>query len=435
MQPTVLVIFGVTGDLSRRYLLPALQAIKDAGRLPDKFKVLGISRRKVTLDDVATAKVSTIKRHLEILQMDTDDPAEYKGLRQKINAQGFAGGFQLMFYLTIPPGAVGGVIKNLGEAGLNSDSVKLLLEKPFGSDFSSAQMLVEDISGYFSEEQVYRIDHYLAKEVAQNIVVFLGSNALFSDVWNGKYIQAIEIIAAEKIGIEGRATLWEDTGTLRDFVQSHLLQLAALTLMGPCRDVFNLSQVAQKRAQALGRIMPADPQKLIAGQYESYKSEVKNPASNSETFISMELESSDKRWAGVPVRLISGKKLSEKLTEIRISFKKPVGTRRNVLVLRIQPKEGIELDLWIKQPGYERKHQKLSLSFSYGQHFSNLPDAYEQVLLDAMTGSHGLFASSREVLTSWKILQPVLDVWSKAKPVFTYKDGAPAEDILKTAFK
>ncbi|MBA3757564.1 glucose-6-phosphate dehydrogenase (NADP(+)) [Candidatus Saccharibacteria bacterium] len=433
LPPTVLVIFGITGDLSRRYLLPALTAIKQAGQLPEDFKVIGVSRRQVQPSDILDEHTRVLAGHLGLVKVNAKDPADYQMLGKEIEALGssFKTKPQIILYLTIPPQAVASVVKLLGAAGLNGPNVKLLLEKPFGTDLNSASELVAEASKYYQEDQVYRIDHYLAKEVAQNITVFLGTNTLFRNVWSGEFIEKIEIIAAEKIGIEDRGELWESTGTLRDFVQSHLLQLAALTLMEPCRDVFDIEQVSKHRLKALKLIEPVqEPDKVFAAQYQSYQSHAARPHSKSETFISLTLNSNDERWKGVPIHLITGKKLNEKLTEIRIYFKKSQDLQSNLLVLRIQPKEGIELDLCVKKPGYERKLQQLSLSFSYGQHFGKLPDAYEQVLVDAMTGTQGLFASSQEVLTSWKILQPVLDYWKTNKHIATYKDNASVEEIL-----
>lgn len=436
LPATILVIFGVTGDLSRRYLLPALGAIKQAGRLPDELRVIGVSRRQIETSDILNDNSNGLVEHFETIRIDTENPADFRVLAQRLDSlsTGFKSQPQIIFYLTVPPAAVNLVIQRLGSAGLNGQNVKLMLEKPFGTDYGSAQQLVNEASKYFKEDQIYRIDHYLAKEVAQNITVFLGTNTLFRNVWSKDFIEKIDIIAAEKIGIESRGELWESTGSLRDFVQSHLLQLAALTLMEPCQDVFDLEQVATHRLKALGFLKPVDePGEVVVAQYQSYLSDARDPQSKSETFISLTLHSDDPRWQNVPINLITGKKLDDKLTEIRVYFKKSHDLQSNLLVLRVQPNEGIELDLCVKQPGYERNLQQLSLSFAYGQHFGKLPEAYEQVLVDAMAGTQGLFASSEEVLTSWKILQPILDYWQTNKKIFSYKDGSTPQEVLESA--
>ena len=304
------------------------------------------------------------------------------------------------------------------------------MEKPFGSDFQSAQHLIEQIDRYFKEEQVYRIDHYLAKEMAQNIAVFLGSNAIFRDIWNNKFIESIEIVAEEEIGVEGRERFYEQTGALRDVLQSHLLQLAALTLMEPCPDVFDFTMMQSRRLAALKQLQPVT-ESAIKGQYKGYKRLVGNDSSLVDTFVSLELKSNDPNWSGVPIRLLTGKRLEQKLTEIRIYFKKSQSAQSNLLRLRVQPKEGVEIDLWVKKPGYDQQLQKLPLDFNYQQYFDRLPDAYEQVIVDAMRGRSNLFASSQEVLASWEILGPLLTDWQNRRPVI-YEPGAKAEDIKNT---
>jgi glucose-6-phosphate 1-dehydrogenase len=261
--------------------------------------------------------------------------------------------------------------------------------------------------------------------------VFLGSNALFRDVWNNQFIERIEIVAEESIKVEGRAGFYEQTGALRDIVQSHLLQLAALTLMEPCPDVFDFSQVRARRLAALKELEIDECKEIIAAQYDGYGQEVGNPGSQTETFVSLNLRSRDAKWNGVPIELTTGKALAEKLTEIRIHFKKTQSAQANLLKLRLQPNEAIELELWVKKPGYEQELQKLPLDFVYQQHFERLPEAYEQVIVDAVRSRANLFASSDEVLASWEILQPVLDKWQKSTgQIKTYKAGTPVKNIL-----
>ena len=438
LPPTILVIFGITGDLSRRYLLPALSEICKSTDIGQDFKVLGVSRRQVDIDEVFGAGEKNLKGYSQIFTLDLSDRADYEKLKDRLGklSQEFSQQPQVIFYLSVPPAAAGAIAGVLGKSALNKPHMKLLLEKPFGYDLPSAQEMVTRIGKYFSQDQVYRIDHYLAKEMAQNITVFLGSNTLFRDIWNNQFIDGINIIASEKIGIEGRANFYESTGALRDIIQSHLLQLAALVLMEPCSDIFDFEEIPRRRLAALQAIAPIPkdkcPEVVRRAQYQGYQAEVSNPGSVVETFVSLKLQSTNPRWQGVPIRLTTGKNLDQKLTEIRVNFKKTSASSANELAFQIQPDEGIELDLWVKEPGYERKLQKLKWSFDYDQHFpGRLPDAYEMVIVDAMRGNHSLFASSEEVLASWQILQPVLECWAlNADDLKTYKPGSPIEQIL-----
>jgi glucose-6-phosphate 1-dehydrogenase len=427
LPSTTLVIFGVTGDLSHRYLLPALSKICASSEVSANLNILGLSRRDISAKGVLTGKSADLAKRFSVLQMDYEQAADYKKLKTKLSQ---LKSDQVIFYLVIPPEGVLPIVKHLGQAKLNSAQFRLLMEKPFGTDLSSAKELIKETHRYFSESQIYRIDHYLAKEMAQNITVFLGSNAIFRDVWSKRFIERIEIVAEENIGIENRTKLWEKTGTLRDFVQSHMMQLAALILMEPCPDVFDFSQVRSRRLAALKSLKLSHPkQTAVKGQYEGYRKEVDNPDSKIETFASLMLRSSNTKWRGVPIRISTGKKMAEKLTEIRVYFKRSQAAQTNVLRLRIQPKEAIELELWIKQPGYDQKLQKLPLDFNYQQYFDHLPNAYEQVIVDAIRSRANLFASSEEVLASWKILQPLLRSWDQLEPTI-YKPGSTTEEIL-----
>lgn len=437
LPPTILVIFGASGDLSRRYLLPSLSAVAGARQLPDKLQILAVSRRDIPVEDILGPDCQDLASYMEVFKMDMTTPADYQNLNRTLADKKTQLGSetQIIFYFAVPPAAVQPIIRHLGEAGLNSADIKLMLEKPFGTDFSSARELIEQTTKYFKDRQIYRIDHYLAKEMAQNIAVFLGSNVLFRGVWKAEFVEKIDIVAAETIGIEGRAAFYEQTGALRDVIQSHLMQLAALVLMEPCTEVFAFSELPQRRLAAMKALQlpPADhfAQNIKRGQYQTYRQEVNNPRTTVETFAALTLTSNDRRWQGVPIRLITGKSLNQKTTEICIYFKKNYASEANLLTLHIQPREGIELDLWVKEPGYERKLQKLPLSFAYENHFGRLPGAYEQVLVDAMRGSQSLFASNEEVLASWAVLQPVLERWSmNGADLSFYRPGSSIEAVL-----
>jgi len=438
--PTLLVVFGISGDLSRRYLLPSLLAVLKAGQLPSKFKILGISRRDISALEILGQECQDLAPLVEVFKMDMAQNAGYQNLKNKLETiKGeFGARVQVIFDFAVPPAAVLSITRYLGEAGLNSPEAKLMLEKPFGTDLESARELIDETSKFFKEDQIYRIDHYLAKEMAQNIAVFLNSNALFRDVWNARFVEKIEVIAVEEIGIEGRPAFYEQTGALRDVVQSHLMQLAALVLMEPCSEIFAFTELPERRLAAMRSLQlpPADQftAGVIRAQYYGYRQEVGNPDTTTETFVALTLNSNDPRWKATPIHLIAGKNLNQKTTEIRIHFKKDHASEANLLTLYIQPQEGIELELWVKEPGFEHKLQKRNLSFSYDKHFGRLPGAYEQVLVDAMRGNRSLFASSEEVLASWAVFQPVLQRWSMhSTDLKFYKPGSTIEEVLSSS--
>lgn len=432
-MPAILVIFGITGDLSRRKLIPAIEQIAKAGSLPSKFKVIGITRREVSADEVLEdLGAQFLADHLEMHQMDLVSLDDYKKLNAYLDdvAQELGGEAQRLFYLSVPPQISRPIVELMGEAGIASKpDTKLLLEKPFGTDLASAEELVEQTRQHFGEDQIYRIDHYLAKEMAQNLIVFRQGNSLFKRTWNKDFIEKIEIVASESIGIEGRAAFYEQTGALRDLIQSHLLQLAALTLMAMPKGA-DLKGVPASRLKALQQLH-LDPQKpvvesVVRGQYRGYRDEVNDPHSATETYVDLHLLSTDPNWRGVPIRLVTGKSLDTKATEIRITYKKDEEFESNQLIIRFQPNEGVEVCLWTKTPGYAWKVEQHSLHLAFKDHFKELPEAYEQVLVDAINSKHTLFTSSDEVLASWHIIQPVQAAWEMSdKDLVIYEPGSP----------
>lgn len=431
--PTILVIVGITGDLSRRYLLPAIERLVKAGVAPERFTIVGVSRRDVSPADVLPEKSHFLAKHLEMFQMNLSEPDDYLKLQQYLDglAKNWSKPAQRLFYLSIPPQVSQSIITMLGKTCIaDTGETKLLLEKPFGTDLASAKELVEQTKKHFKEEQIYRIDHYLAKEMAQNLVVFREANPLFQHTWNGDFIQAVEITVAEKIGIEGRAAFYEQTGALRDVVQSHLLQLAALTLMNGIGE-----EIPARRLQALKHLhVPAGKplhDYAVRAQYEGYRQEVGNPDSTVETFVSLNLVSTDPHWTGVPIRLTTGKALHDRLTDIRLTYKTEDGTEPNQLTLQVQPNGGIDFCLWTKAPGYSRKLERQALTYYYKDYFSDLPEAYEQVLLDAINGNRALFTSSDEVLETWRILEPIQKAWAmNSSDLRFYKPGSDVSEVL-----
>jgi len=419
-----LLIFGITGDLSTRKLLPAITRIVQTDDFKD-IEIIGVSRREVDMSAVST-DVTNLTERTRVFSMDLANASDYLRLKDYIALKDDE---QLLVYLSVPPSAATQIVDFLGEASLNDANVKLLFEKPFGVDLVSATEVIERSARYFSESQIYRIDHYLAKEMAQNIAAFRAGNALFSQTWSGKFIESIEIVAFEKIGIEGRAQFYEQTGALRDFVQGHLMQLLAIVLMDIPTGL-DWNSLPEKRLKALKALNSANPEDAFRAQYQGYQDEVKNPGSPTETFASVVLSSSDSRWSNVRLRLATGKAMQDKKTEIRIHYRKSHEAQSNCLIFKIQPNEGIEVDLFTKKPGYDKEFETQKLQYSYGID-SVLPDAYEQVLVDAIRSNKSLFTSSKEVLESWRILAQVQYAWSMDNSKLAlYRQGSSIDAVI-----
>lgn len=422
---TKLIIFGITGDLSTRKLLPALSKIIGTGEF-DELSIIGVSRRHVEQYELLGDHHEQLSGTTAMFTMDLGNPDDYRALRDHIDLQPDE---QAIFYLSVPPTSSAQIVEYLGQAGLNGPNTKLLLEKPFGTDLDSARELIDHVARHYDEAQVYRIDHYLAKEMAQNILSFRGRNALFAHVWHGQAIERIDVIALESIDIEGRTHFYEQTGALRDLLQGHLLQLLSLALLD-IPEGFDWTQMPEARLAALQAIRPADPAQAVRAQYRGYKDEVGNPDSQVETFLSVRLQSDDPKWQNVPLNLTTGKAMDRKSTEVRIHFRKNHDTQSNYLIFRIQPQEGIEIDLVTKRPGYEHACDTQRLQFSYPDD-AVLPDAYEQVIVDAIRSKKSLFASSDEVLRAWEIVAPLQAAWqTESSSLRTYDKGSAAKSIL-----
>jgi glucose-6-phosphate 1-dehydrogenase len=452
-RPLVLVIFGITGDLAQRKLLPALYHLQLAGDLPGKLKIVGISRRDVPVHDVYArlkefsgdedfnaAVAEQLARHTEMIQMDLVSKQAYADLLEQLEAIEMRLGDDAvrLYYLSIPPQVFTPIIHLLGETGHNAplagrnDTPRLLVEKPFGYDEASARELINVVDEHFGESQIYRIDHYVAKETVQNILTFRFNNPLFEAVWNREHINSIRVTAHEQIGIEGRAAFYEQTGALRDLIQSHLLQMLAITTMDrPAK--FDSDDIHAEKLKLLQAITPIAPDRVtsqtLRGQYEGYRQEVGNPGSNVETFARIGLAIDNDRWRGVPITLETGKALAHKATEISVCFDGPgqAGSEDNQLVFRLQPKEGITLFLQAKQPGIANVTDTAEMTFDYATSFSVRPaEAYERVIVDAIRGDQTLFASADEVMTSWRIVEHVIKEWAKGPDgLQLYPAGGP----------
>jgi len=451
LEPAIIVVFGVTGDLAGRYLLPSLYHLFKDNLLHEHTEIVGLTRQDLTTDELFSKvelcinekdnicdplALKQMHEKTRLLKFDPSVGEDYSQLKQALDAIENEHGLCMnrLYYLSIPPKLFPEAVQHLGQAKLNEScqhgqaKSRLLVEKPFGSDLASAQQLIEVTNQVFSEEQVFRIDHYLAKETVQNILSFRSFNPIFQSIWNNQHIQAIEIVSREKIGIEGRKVFYEGIGALRDFVQSHLLQLLAVTTMSLPAELSSDSIHIHKQS-LLQSILPADPSNAIRGQYEGYRQEAEAPESTTETFASISLVIDTSEWQGVPITVTTGKALGEKRTEIRVIFTNRGSTSDDVnqLVFRIQPDEGIHLQLRVKKPGYEHELQEAALDFSYQNTFgdSQHPNAYERVLVDAVKGDRTLFATSEEVLASWQILEPIIQAWKhNADGLQTYPFGS-----------
>jgi len=451
LDPSIIVIFGITGDLSQRYLLPSLYHLIKDGLLHEQTQIVGISRRSISVDElfeqvelcvnevdkvcdpVALKKMRT---HTSMVQMDLTEETAYKQLRQQLDqleeSQGLC--MNRLYYLSIPPQIYSSIITLMGKADLNTScqhnvaETRLLIEKPFGYDLVSAEGLIQQTGAVFAEGQIFRIDHYLAKETVQNILTFRFANPIFESIWNSEHIESIVISASEDIRVGNRAQFYDPVGALRDFIQSHLIQLLAIVTMDRPKQLD--SEFIHKSKQALLKkvlSVPADQvaNKAVRAQYEGYPAEVHHDTSTTETFAAVQVCIDSPRWQAVPITMWSGKGLDAKKTEVQVTFKGH-DEATNQLRFRIQPNEGIEIDLLAKKPGLTTELQTASMDFSYQQNFGGAShhNAYERVLVDAVRGDHTLFATSEEVLEAWRIVQPVLNEWGKRAEIDHYPIGS-----------
>ncbi|MHB1223648.1 MAG: glucose-6-phosphate dehydrogenase [Gemmatimonadaceae bacterium] len=456
-QPSLFIVFGATGDLAHRKLIPALWELHSSG-LSGGCVILGVSRDPAMDDDAfrlmavravrvahpearQTAVVAWAEHFLHYQALDDD----YSVLRQRIES--VEGERDLpqrrSFYLALPPAVVPGVVELLGDAGLNrSDGwTRIVVEKPFGHDLASACALNQLLHRWFDESQIYRIDHYLGKETVQNLLVFRFANAMFETLWNRDHIESVQITVAESVGVEQRAGYYERAGALRDMVQSHLTQLLTLVAMEVPAEMA-AGAIRAEKLKALCAVAPITPSHVVLGQYGpgnlasgevvGYREEPGvAPGSRTETYAALELYLENWRWQGVPFFLRTGKRLGRRLTEIEVKFRRaPVwmwrGVRqedlhRNTLVLQLQPNEGFSLYFDVKAPGEPFRIRRLPLHFSYAEAFGDVPEAYETLLLELLTGDQTLFVHADEVEASWSLYTPLLDA---ALPVHPYPAGS-----------
>lgn len=472
-EPIGLVIFGITGDLAKRKLIPALYQLALADQLPDDLHILGMGRRdwddskmqqilsdgihefsrSQPIDQVVVGKLMACMHYI---RADFDDLEGYKRLAKKlkqINAKNH------LFYLSTPPSVFELIIQNLGDVGLARSASgwsRIVIEKPYGHDLASSQKLDDLVHKVFNEDQVFRIDHYLGKETVQNILVFRFANGIFEPLWNRRYIDNVQITVSETVGVDARGAYYDSVGVIRDMFQNHILQLVALTAMeAPVR--FNAGAVRDEKVkvlQALKVIKGTEVfENTLRAQYVAGKikgegvqgfleTDNVSATSTTETLLAAKLEIDNWRWAGVPFYIRSGKRLPRRVTEIAIQFKQVplslfdwdniAGNSPNKIVLNIQPDEGISLSFGAKKPGPINQIKPVEMDFSYAETFgADPPEAYERLLLDCMNGDATLFTRSDEVVAAWEYVNNIVDAWNthpvKSLPEYAAGTWGPPE--------
>jgi glucose-6-phosphate 1-dehydrogenase len=477
VRPTSLVIFGATGDLAHRKLLPALYNLAHEGALPERFELIGVARSEFTHDEFREEARQSIERfsrrspdtnvlngllgEMRYVPGGFDDDAVYGALGDTLREfdERASEPLNRVFYLSTAPQFFPVISGKLGGAGLSQceqAETRIVIEKPFGYDLASAQQLNTEVLEVFDESQVFRIDHYLGKETVQNLMALRFANALFEPVWNRNFIDHVQITAAEDIGIGGRAGYYEGAGALRDLVQNHMMQLLALLTMEPPSS-FDADRVRDEKLKVLESIVPPSPGDVasmtVRAQYGAgtvggkrvpgyLEEEGVDPHSRTETYAALRLNVSNWRWAGVPIYLRTGKQLARKVTEIVVTLKPvphlafknigSVGVQPNQIILTVQPDEGVSVSLGAKIPGATMRIRPVNMEFRYGTSFmSESPEAYERLILDAMRGDATLFTRGDEIIALWGIIDPILEAWhaDTESPIPQYQAGSagPAE--------
>jgi glucose-6-phosphate 1-dehydrogenase len=448
MNPTIFVIFGITGDLAQRKLLPSLLSLYTKKLLPEKFAIIGVSRRMLSREefrqfvrDEINIKFGQYREedvkhfldHMSYVQgsFDTDDMYTRLAERlQSIDKQQFKTCSNKLFHLSVPPTLYENILDHLSNSGLTVPCgpeegwTRVLIEKPFGNDSETAKKLDKKLGELFKEDQIFRIDHYLAKEALQNILVFRFANSLFEPLWNNRFVDKVHIKLFEKIDIEGRGAFYDGVGALRDVGQNHVLQMLALVAMEE-PEVLDAEHIRKERAKILKNL---ECEEIVRGQYTGYRDE-KGVADGSmtETYFRIEAGINTGRWKKTPFYLESGKALDESKTEIDIYFKSKT-EQQNILTFRVQPDEGIKIRFWVKKPGLGMEIESKPLKFKYSD-FPNkeaIPDAYEKVIYDAFVGDQTLFTSTDEVLAAWKFITPIIKNWGSL-PLERYPKGSRPE--------
>jgi glucose-6-phosphate 1-dehydrogenase len=472
-EPCALVIFGASGDLTRRKLIPAVYALAVRGLLPERFAVVGVARTEQSTEDWVAQMEEAVREFARDKLRDDVWQRLAAGMRyvatdfaseegedlvaetlRELDAELGLGGNRV-FYFAVPPDAIGTLVREIAERRGEEGWTRLIIEKPFGHDLASARRLNEELTERFDESEIFRIDHYLGKETVQNMLALRFANGIFEPIWNRQFIDHVQITVAESIGIEGRAGYYERSGAIRDIFQNHLLQLLALTAMEPPIE-FRADAVRNEKVKALRSILTPGPKHVVRGQYgrgyiegeevPGYREEPGvAPDSMTETFVAAKLFVDNWRWADTPFYVRAGKRLPRRETTIAIQFKRAPhppfeeaateGLRPNVLLIHVQPDEGISLGIGAKVPGLGMTLRTVTMDFFYGGAFRTaLPEAYERLLLDAMLGDPTLFTRADEIEEQWSIVDAIVSAWARDRPSFpNYAAGTwgpPSADEL-----
>jgi glucose-6-phosphate 1-dehydrogenase len=473
-EPCALVIFGASGDLTRRKLLPALYSLAYRQLLPPSFAVVGVARTEMTDDEFRERMEEAVREFgRDDFRQDVWDSLA-AGMRYVATEFGSAEGAQLLagcltgldeergtrgnrvYYLAVPPDAFELLVHQIGERRAAEGWTRLIVEKPFGHDLASAQTLNEKLHEHFGEDEVFRIDHYLGKETVQNVLALRFANGIFEPIWNRQFIDHVQITVGESIGIERRADFYEQAGAIRDIFQNHLLQLLAVTAMEPPID-FTAESVRNEKVKVLRAMHTPGPKHLVRGQYArgfvdgvevpAYRDEEGvAPESMTETYVAAKLFVDNWRWADTPFYVRTGKRLPRRETTVAIQFQRAPhppfaeiageGLRPNVLIVHIQPNEGVSLEIGAKVPGHGMQIRTVHMDFLYGGAFRmGLPEAYERLILDAMLGDATLFTRSDEIEEQWGLVDAIVAAWRRDRPVFpNYAAGTwgpkEANDLL-----
>jgi glucose-6-phosphate 1-dehydrogenase len=456
-EPCVLVIFGASGDLTHRKIFPALYALAYRRLLPEKFAIVGASRsewsddefrdqmehavREFGRDDFKQEVWDWLAQATRYIPLDFADESREDHLSEvltELDAERGTGGNRV-YYFAVPPQAMPTLVQELGERRKTEGWTRLIVEKPFGHDLASARELTELISTHFTEEEVFRIDHYLGKETVQNMLALRFANGIFEPIWNRQFVDHIQITVAETLGIEARAGYYEQAGAIRDIFQNHMLQLVALTAMEPPID-FTAESVRNEKVKVLKAMHTPGPKHVVRGQYgpgyiegkevPGYREEEGvDPGSMTETYVAAKLFVDNWRWADTPIYVRTGKRLARRETTIGIQFKRAPHPpfedatteelEPNLLLVHVQPDEGVSLAIGAKVPGQGMSIRTVHMDFLYGGAFrTDLPEAYERLLLDAMLGEQTLFTRSDEVEEQWAIVDAVVAGWKRDRPAF-----------------
>ncbi|HEY3051749.1 MAG TPA: glucose-6-phosphate dehydrogenase [Gaiellaceae bacterium] len=473
-EPCVLVIFGASGDLTHRKIFPALYALASRRLLPEKFAIVGAARsewtddefrdrmehavREFGRDDFKPEVWSWLAEATRYLSLDFSDESRANELVELLNEVDAERGTRgnRVYYFAVPPQAMPTLVQELGKRRTTKGWTRLIVEKPFGHDLASAGELTELISRDFTEEEVFRIDHYLGKETVQNVLALRFANGIFEPIWNRQFVDHIQITVAETIGIEGRAEFYEQAGAIRDVFQNHMLQLVALTAMEPPID-FTADSVRNEKVKVLKAMHTPGPKHVVRGQYgpgyiegkevPGYREEEGvDPVSMTETYVAAKLFVDNWRWADTPIYVRTGKRLARRETTIAIQFKRAPHPpfedatteelQPNLLLVHVQPDEGVSLAIGAKVPGAGMQIRTVHMDFLYGGAFrTELPDAYEILLLDAMLGDQRMFTRSDEVEEQWAVVDAIVAPWKRDRPAFpNYAAGmwgpAAADELM-----